>query len=84
MWKVFVKSQYLWVAWDKDAGHVLGSHAISTGRKQSVELPESQAGKSTQEGWLGEVAKMGSEPLPPPICLSSLWSKEGTLLFAPF
>lgn len=79
-WKLFVKSQHLWVAWDKDAGHVSGSHAISTGRKQSVELPESQAGKSTQEDQLGEVAKMGSEPLPPPICRSSLVKGRHTAL----
>lgn len=65
----------------KTAGYVLGSHAMSTGRKLSVELPERQAGKSTQEDRLGEVAKMGSEPLPPPICLSTLGPKEGTLLF---
>lgn len=32
-------------------------------------------------GPAGEVAKTGSEPLPPPICLRTLGPKEGSLLF---
>ena len=54
MLKFFVlKPQYLWVAWDKDAGQGISGQAILTGRKEAIALPESRAGKSTRVGKLG-------------------------------
>lgn len=59
------KPQYLWMAWDKDSGHVLGSHAISTGRKQGVELPESQtANPPEREGSVGQPPRWPQPLLP--------------------
>lgn len=52
MLKFFVlKPQHLWMAWDKDSRQAISGEAVSTGRKEAIELPAWRAGKST---WVGK------------------------------
>lgn len=63
--KFFVfQPQHLWVAWDKDSGHVLSGQTIPTGRKQVIELLVSRAANLPGSVSPGEAAKRSRSHLP--------------------
>lgn len=77
MLKFFVfKPQHLWVAWDKDSWQAVSGQAISTGRKEAIELPESRAGKFTWVGKLREGCEERLTSIVPLTCLSVFNLKE--------